>query len=251
MSNSKIIGIVGGVGPFAGLDVNRKIFENTKAVTDQDHLEVYLLSCSQYIADRTEYLQNSDEIENPAIAISNVIRKLNQIGAEIIGIPCNTAHSPLIFNEILSLLDEMNLHVELVNMIEMTKKFIESKVSKTIGLLATWGTYESGVYQTAFAANDTLSLVLPNDVDRKKTHQAIYDKEFGIKAFSSPVTAQAVALLYEVINNIREKGVEAIIMGCTEIPLALRQSDIDLPLIDPTEILARALIHKAAPHSLL
>ncbi len=251
MNDSKIIGIVGGVGPFAGLDVNRKIFENTKAVTDQDHLEVYLLSCSRYIADRTEYLQNPDEIENPAIAISNVIRKLNQIGAEIIGIPCNTAHSPPIFNKILALLDELNLRVELVNMIEMTKKFIENKASKTIGLLATLGTYESGVYQTAFAADNNLTLVLPDDTDRKKTHRAIYDKEFGIKAFSSPVTARSVKLLHEVINTLRKKGVEAVIMGCTEIPLALRQSDIDIPLIDPTEILARALIHRAAPHRLL
>lgn len=253
MNTEKIIGIVGGVGPFAGLDINRKIFENTKAITDQDHLEVYLLSCSRYIADRTEYLHNQDSIENPAFAIFNVIRKLNQIGAGIVGIPCNTAHSPLIFNKILSLIADAGLNVELVNMIEETKKTIKENPKKpnSIGLLSTLGTYGSGIYQSAFASNTEIRLVLPCDEDKEKVHRAIYDKEFGIKAVSSPVTERAVELLHGVIHTLQKKEkIQSVIMGCTEIPLALRQDDIDIPLIDPTEILARSLIYKADPSKL-
>ncbi len=253
MDTERIIGIVGGVGPFAGLDINRKIFENTKAITDQDHLEVYLLSCSRYITDRTEYLHNQDSIENPANAIFNVICKLNQIGAEIVGIPCNTAHSSLIFNRILSLISNAELNVELVSMIEETKKIIEENPNKlkSIGLLSTLGTYGSGIYQSAFASNAEIKLVLPCDEDRAKVHRAIYDKEFGIKAFSFPVSERAVELLHEVIHVLQKKErVQAIIMGCTEIPLALQQSNINIPLIDPTEILARALIRKSNPSKL-
>ncbi len=253
MNTESIIGIVGGVGPFAGLDLNRKIFENTKAITDQDHLEVYLLSCSRYITDRTEYLHNQDSIENPAKAIFNVICKLNQIGAGIVGIPCNTAHSPLIFNRLLSLIADAGLNVELVNMIEETKKNIEEnpRKPKSIGLLSTLGTYGSGIYQSAFASNTEIRLVLPCDEDKEKVHRAIYDKEFGIKAFSSPVSEKAVKLLHEVIHILQEKErIQSVIMGCTEISLAFRQGDIDIPLIDPTEILARALISKANPSKL-
>ena len=65
----KIIGVVGGVGPFAGLDLNKKIFDNTRTIREQDHLDVYLLSSSSRISDRTEYLLDPDGVENPAAAV--------------------------------------------------------------------------------------------------------------------------------------------------------------------------------------
>ena len=69
-----MIGIVGGVGPYAGLDLTRKIFDQTKAVSDQDYLSVVLLSMPQQIEDRTSFLLGQTSI-NPANAIFKIIRK--------------------------------------------------------------------------------------------------------------------------------------------------------------------------------
>ena len=242
---SKIIGIVGGVGPYAGLDLKKKIFDNTKAFSDQEHLEVYLLSSSRHITDRTSFLKNPSDIENPAVAIFNVIKKLQRIGAHVIGIPCNTSHSPLIFNKIEFLIKNEGLDLELLNMIEETNIYIKNKLKdvKKTGLLATLGTYGSMVYQETFSTSG-IEILVPDENDKEKVHNAIYDKSYGIKAFSNPVKKQAKEQLKAAINTLKKKGAQAIIMGCTEIPLALNKNDSDLPLVDPTTVLARALISR-------
>lgn len=107
MNTDKTIGIVGGVGPYAGLDLTRKIFDQTKASSDQDYLSVALLSIPQQIEDRTSFLLGQTNI-NPANAISKIIRKLEQIGVGVAGIPCNSVHSPRIFDGILKKLRKAN-----------------------------------------------------------------------------------------------------------------------------------------------
>jgi aspartate racemase len=239
-----IIGIVGGVGPYAGLDLKKKIFDNTVAFSDQEHLEVYLLSCSKHITDRTGFLKDPSANENPGIAIFEVIRKLQSIGATVIAIPCNTSHSSLIWNKITSLMEESGIKIDLLNMIEETKNHIKIQMKgiNKIGLLATLGVYKSAAYEQTFDHYDDPKIVTPDENFKKMVHESIYDKSFGIKAFSNPVTKKAKDHLKETIERLKEKGSQAIIMGCTEIPLALNENDCTLPLIDPTEILARSLI---------
>ena len=94
-----LIGIIGGVGPFAGLDLQRKILEQTVAAADQEHLPVISVSWPGPIADRTEYLLGRVP-ENPAYAILEQLRLLAAAGATVAGIPCNTAHAPAIFDVI-------------------------------------------------------------------------------------------------------------------------------------------------------
>src|SRR5690606_14053752 len=90
---NKMIGIVGGVGPLAGLDIFKKIIEETIATKDQEHLPVILSSKPHRIADRTAFLlQNSNE--NPGYALLKIIEELDNSGAEVVAIPCNTAHAP-------------------------------------------------------------------------------------------------------------------------------------------------------------
>ncbi|MBT8073778.1 MAG: aspartate racemase, partial [Xanthomonadales bacterium] len=84
-----MIGIVGGVGPYAGLDLVRNIFDQTLARTDQEHLDVVMLSMPSSITDRTEYLIGQNG-ENPGLGIADVIKRLEAAGATVAGIPCNT-----------------------------------------------------------------------------------------------------------------------------------------------------------------
>lgn len=248
---SKIIGIVGGVGPYTGLSINKSIFDNTlTSGTDQEHLEVYLLSRSSDITDRTDFLSGKDAV-NPAGGIYRTIEKLHKIGAEIIGIPCNTAHAPKIFNSIEKQIKGAALDVKLLHMIEETANYIKATYGdiKKIGLLGTLGTFNTKIYQNILEKNDDYSVLIPQTLEeRKKVQLAISHREYGIKAVANPVSREAIYILKKASEQLYFRGAELIIMGCTEIPLALNNDHFDkIPLLDPSEILSRALIREAAP----
>ena len=239
---NKTIGIVGGLGPQASLDLFQKILDNTKANKDQDHLEVYLLSRPQ-TPDRTEYvLGHSDQ--NPAHEIFASIEKLDSIGASLVAISCNTAHSESILKQVLRMIKEQGLSIELVNIIRETSLFVASQGIKKSGLLATLGTYKSDLYQGYFDA-EGLELIYPSEALQSKVHQAIYDKDFGIKSFSSNIQKPAIDIFQEACLFLEEQGVECIIAGCTEIPLITPYLDTNVKIINPTEILAKTLVQKA------
>lgn len=250
-NNRKMIGVVGGVGPYAGLDLVRKIFDQTLAQSDQEHLSVVLLSVPEAIEDRTSFLLRGTD-ENPAFALCDVIRKLEEIGAGVIGIPCNTAHSPRIFNVILEKLSESASTVTLLHMIRETADFIKEVYPdiNDMGILCTAGTYKTPVYQTIFESNG-IKTIFPDKAFQATVHNAIYDPEYGIKARSNPVSGKACEDLLLALGNLQAKGAEAVVLGCTEIPLAVYENNIGgIPIIDPTLILARALIREVCPKKL-
>ena len=112
-----IIGIVGGVGPYAGLDLNRKIFDNTlTSGTDQDHLDVILFSAGKRVPDRTEYLLGREDV-NPAGGLFEVLCALEAAGAALAGIACNTAHSERIIAPLKEMIEKAGLKIKLVDMI--------------------------------------------------------------------------------------------------------------------------------------
>ncbi|SEG36117.1 cysteate racemase [Sphingobacterium lactis] len=245
-----MIGIVGGVGPLAGVDIVKKIIEETNARRDQDHLPVLLSSQSHRIADRTEYLLGK-VMENPGVAIAEIARELEQAGATVLGVPCNTAHAPRIFDVIKEQLHASGSNAKLLNMIEETANFIsEHYPQASVGVLSTIGTRNTGQYKNVLERYG-LTCVEPNDALQEKIHAAIYDETYGIKAYSSPVTNRAHDELVAAIQELKGQGAQVIILGCTELPLALREkSYYGLPVVDPNRILARALIANIAPEKL-
>ena len=247
-----MIGIVGGVGPYAGTDLLNKIFNNTQANTDQEHLDAILISMSSTIDDRTEYLIGNIE-DNPAHAIVKMLLKLEKAGATIAGIPCNTAHSDQIFEVIQNELKKANSTIELLHMINETVTFIADhypKVTK-IGVLSTTGTYKSKLYATALQSKGYEVIVPPLEMQENSIHPAIYHKTYGIKTTSNPIHPQARENLMQGMAYLKEEGAEIAILGCTEIPLAITESEINgVITIDPTNILARALIYKSNPDKL-
>ena len=245
-----MIGVVGGMGPYAGLNLVQKIFDETDAKTDQDHIPVSMLSIPHSIADRTEFL-TGESPENPAIAISKVIHKLYAQGATVIGMPCNTAHADPIFNEILNRIPSK---IKLVHMIHEVAQYIknENPSFKKIGVLSTAGTSISNVYREGLAQFGLTELRVPNEIQKTKIDPAIYSKKYGIKAISNPVTEQAKNDLYSGIDHLIIEGAEAVILGCTEIPLAVTEQNINgVPIIDSTRVLARALILASSPNNLM
>lgn len=246
-----MIGIVGGVGPLAGVDIVKKIIEETNARRDQDHLPVLLSSQAHRIKDRTAYLLGKEPI-NPGHALAEIAYELQQAGATVVAIPCNTAHSPRIFDVVKEDLAAKQANVKLLHMVEETAKFIkDSYQDAKVGVLSTTGTRNSGLYKHVIERFD-LSSIEPSDELQEKIHSAIYDETYGIKAYSSPVTNRAHDALVAAIQELKAHGAQVIILGCTELPLALREkSYFGLPVVDPNRILARALINELDPSKLI
>lgn len=240
------IGVIGGVGPYAGLDLVKKVFDNTIAHSDQEHVNLYMTSCPSLIGDRTRYLLEGGE--NPAAGLSVCLDKLAIIGATVVVIPCNTAHAPAIYDVVKKNAAVTHPHVQLLNMIEETCKSIASIFPSggTVGLLATKGTHTAGVYRHYVDELARFHLIEPDETSQDRVHQAIYDSSYGIKAVS-PVTQRATDVLLEEGRTLIKRGAKAIILGCTELPLAVHDGMLDCLLIDPTEILARAALSLVAP----
>lgn len=245
----KIIGIVGGVGPYAGFDLSQKILSNTLVENDNDHISQVSLSFPAKIPDRTAFLTNKSDI-NPAYGVVSVIKKLIKLDAEVIGIACNQAHSPLIFSKVTEAFTESD--IEIVNMIESTAKFIKNNFRNItrIGVLGRTGTYLTKIYDS-YLSEYNISVIDHGIDNQYKLDDSIANSKYGIKNFSNPPTQKTL----EIVNNILEinikRGAELIILGCTELPLILKHlNTYNIPIVDTNVILARALITKAAPHKL-
>ena len=247
-----MIGIVGGMGSYAGTDLLNKVFDNTLVNTDQDHLDTVLLSMPSGIEDRTEFLIGKVKT-NPAFAIVEVLLKLQNVGAKVAGIACNTAHSKEIFNTVLSELKKYKSPIKVLNMIEETVSFISNNypaITK-VGVLSTTGTYKFGIYEKPLLASGFDVILPPVEMQEKLIHPAIYDSIYGIKSHSNPIHSQARENLMHGISFLKDKGAQAIILGCTEIPLAITEKKINgVITVDPADILARALINIVNPDKL-
>ena len=251
--NLPVIGVIGGVGPYAGLDFVRKIFSNTLATRDQDHLSCVLVSCPSIIPDRTDFLLENKEVElNPAFGMFESARRLYLAGARLAAVACNTAHADRIFSPFLAMVRESFPDLEIVNMLETCALYVkESLRIKRLGLLATVGTYQSGVYREYFKEEDGFSLLEPDSAGQKNIHDAVYSEDFGIKAHSDLIDKRAKELIIEEIYRLIKSGAEAVILGCTELPLAVQDGDSPVPLLDPGLITARRLISLSAPNKLI
>lgn len=227
----------------AGVDIFRKIIEETHAPTDQEHVPVIVLSVPQQIPDRTEYLLGREK-NNPGLAIGHIFLQLEQAGATVAAIPCNTAHAPAIFNIIRQQLERANSRLKVLSMIEETVAHLKKTYDiRAVGVLCTTGTRLTGLYGNALQ-NAGYVVVKPDEQLQDQVHQAIYHPVYGIKSHSSPVKIKSKRILRAAANILIEQGAEVVIMGCSEIPLAIKDHQLgQVPLIDPNRVLARALIN--------
>ncbi len=230
------IGVVGGVGPAATIDFMNKIVRNTQAGRDQEHVKMVVEQNPQ-IPDRTENLIG-DGVD-PTIALYSTCKKLEADDADIIAIPCNTAHA---FVERI----QPYLSIPIVNMLFETAECIKRNYggSRTIGLLATSGTIRSRVYHNAIG-DAGCELLVPDEENQNRVMNAIYGPK-GVKAGFTQ--GECVDDLLLALTSLVLRGAEVIILGCTELPLLLQQDEAfpvagkTIVVLDPTEILARKCV---------
>jgi aspartate racemase len=230
------VGVVGGVGPAATVDFMHKIVRNTPASRDQDHIKL-LVEQNPQIPDRTENLIGDGP--DPTVSLYATCKKLEAGDADIIAIPCNTAHA---YVERI----QPYLSVPIANMLTVTVEYLRSSFPalREVGLLATSGTIASGVYQKAFEACG-LTQVVPGPALQARVMNAIYGPR-GVKA--GLTEGECVDDVRAAVDALIDRGVEVIVLGCTELPLLLAQgehvseSGRTAWLADPTDILAKCCV---------
>jgi aspartate racemase len=224
----KAIGIIGGMGPMATCDLMKKIIENTDAACDQEHIRLYVDSNTN-IPDRTAAILRGGADPRPALTQSAV--KLQAMGADLLVMPCNTAYY---FVEDL----RKAVDIPVLNMQHETADELRRQGITTVAVLATDGTVQSGLYDRALK-NVGITPVYPDKNEQKLVMSVIYDYVKAGKDYRD------VDKIHAMVEHLRSQGVQGLVLGCTELPIAFAPWKVSLPTFDPTLILARTAIRQA------
>lgn len=217
------VGIIGGVGPFASSYFYDMILKKTEACKDQDHINMMILNHSD-IPDRTAFILN-ESTESPLPFLEEDVKLLNNMGARLIFIPCNTSHY---FYENLSNMSD----VPILNMISDTVEYTKNCGFKNVLLMATAGTIKSKLYQN-MCEKKGLNYIEPDDETLKMIMNIIY----GCVKSGKPVNREDFLKIVSHYENV-----DGYILGCTE--LSILKGSLNLPnsFIDPLEIEASNII---------
>lgn len=255
IKQQRIIGILGGVGPLAGVSLHKAIINHTKTNgTDQSHLEVHHLSRSSEISDRTEYLLGKNRVNpgNGALKTTHALwAGATHVGKKLVmGVPCNTFHSPKIWVPFLNnITKSYGSDVKVINMLHESITDIQTESEypnvERIGILCTNGTRATNLYRNVLLSNNYKPIYVSDDI-QTKIHNLVYNPVWGIKAVGSPTSTKVKDILEEAVESLIKKKVDLIVLGCTEIPLAFSDdamnNRIKVPLFNPIDSLAKALI---------
>jgi aspartate racemase len=221
------MGILGGMGPEATVDFYRAVISLTPANCDQEHIPAIILSNPE-IPDRTESILQGHHGALPYL-IEGVIF-LEHAGADFIAIPCNTAHYYI---------DDLRQAVKIpvLSIIEVTVQSIchASTIPDCFGLLATDGTHAMDLYGR-YLRQAGLRHVSPDESRQAMVMEGIRHVKSGC------ITTQSYNLLEQVENSLKEAGAKALILACTELPILAAGAKLELPIFNPTLLLARAAV---------
>ncbi len=228
---SRVVGILGGMGPAATVDFYDKLVRATPATQDQDHLRVVIWA-DPTVPNRHEALMAGGQ--DPRPWLEEGVQHLMRCGAEVLAVPCNTIHAymPAVVE---------GKDVEFISIIDVTVEAArQTDPTGRVGLLAADGALASGLYQSAFE-EEGMELVLPSEVSQADLMKVVYSVKAGA---SGPKERQSVvSLLAELVGG----GASTVIAGCTEVSVLLAKLDVDVRVIDPSQALAEKTIERARP----
>lgn len=218
----KIAGVLGGMGPIATIDLLNKIIRYTDAKKDSDHLHTLVDSYTE-IPDRTAYILGQGE--NPEKYLIDSALKLEAMGASFIVMPCNTAH--YFYEKVCGA-----VKIPFINMIDEVAKELDGV--KKVGLLATKGTYKGHIYENIFNRYG-----IEVEVPTTDMQEIVTDLIYRIKEGQDNIDQVSIDQVLDYFSNL---GIDKIILGCTELPVAFERLKIEGEFLDPTKILAISTI---------
>lgn len=227
-----LVGVLGGMGPAAGVSFCARLVELTPSTVDQEHLP-FMLWSDPSVPDRTEALLHNGPSVIPAL--ENGMRQLKSAGASFLAIPCNTAH--IWASDIAE-----RVEISLLSIVGTSVAHADEVTSPggTVAVLGTAATISSGIYQKGLK-NAGLRALVPTPESQAELIQAIY----MVKTGGEKSRHQAAQLVQQICDSLEKRGAQAIISGCTEIALLADLLNISIPFIDSVDALARATVHRA------
>ncbi|MBQ7766387.1 MAG: amino acid racemase [Lachnospiraceae bacterium] len=218
------LGIIGGMGPLATALFMELIIEMTEAAKDSDHINMDIINMPG-IPDRTEYILGRSA-QNPVPEILRVKKELEERGAQILAMPCNTA---FYFYEELS-----RNGLPMIHAIEETAVCLKEAGVRCAGILATDGTIQTELFQKGLERLGIVT-VIPDEYHQKLVMSMIYE---DVKAGKTIPEDKIRA----VEKHLQDKGAEILVLGCTELSQAKRNGLVGAGYLDTLEVMARKAV---------
>ena len=224
------IGMIGGIGPESTMDYYQRLIKLYKEKVDpNDYPEIMINSINmtamlKIVADR-----NLDSLSN---MLTKAINCLYDAGADFAFIASNTPH--IVFESVRSVSP-----IPLVSIVESTRLEADKLALKKVGLLGTLFTMKSSYYQAEFDKSD-ISVIVPNEDEQNYIQQKLFSEiEQGIFLEDT-----RNGLLKIVKRLIDDDSIDAVILGCTELPLILTKSEYEIPFLNTTEVHVYRILEK-------
>ena len=227
----KTIGIIGGLAWQSSAELYKIINELVNKKLGGQHS----CKCVMYSVDLDPILilrdeENWDELAN---IIEDAIKRVEAAGADFTVIVSNTMHKTV--DVIKDRVPKPILHIA-----DVTAQAILDRGFKTVGLMGTKFTLTQDFYKAKMERDYGIKILVPDEEDIEFIHHVIYE-ELDFSIFSPESSKRFV----EIIEKMRSSGAEGVILGCTEIPLLVKQEQTDIPLFDTTTLLAEAAVREA------
>ncbi len=218
----KKVGIVGGLGPASTIDYYRDINENFRKINGDDvYPEIVIDSINMH--DLIAAIENND-YDEVARQLIKSINNLEKAGADFAVIASNTPH--IAWNLIK---DKVN--IPLISIIEATCDYITGKNYRTVLVFGTKFTMRGGLYSKPLAERG-IAAIVPSENDIEKLGGIIYPNlENGIVIAEDKKTMIEIAEKY-----IKQYNADALMLGCTEIPLMIKEGDVSVPVINTVQV---------------
>lgn len=227
----KTVGIIGGMGPEATVDLMQRIIQATPANDDQDHLRL-LVDNNPKVPSRIKALIE-DTGEDPAPVLVQMARDLERWGADFLAIPCNTAHH---FHPAV----QAAVGVPVLNMIELAVGRIRQETPdvRKVGLLASTAVIRTDLYVKSFARRG-VEVVHPGDTSQDQVLAAI--RAIKAQRFSSA----SLDALNRAIDDLIAREAEVILIACTELSVIAKKLQLSVVTCDSAQVLAEAIVAEA------
>lgn len=220
-------GVLGGLGPEATLDFMAKVLALTGARSDQDHLHM-LVDCNPKVPNRNNAIADRGTSAGPALVA--MARRLEAAGAHFLVMACNTAH----FYEAEI---RAGVRIPFVSIVEETCAALARRLpqARRFGVLASGGCRQAGLYERALREKG-FEPVVPDDREQAGFMELMYAIKAGDRSAAIGDGMRALG------ERLVDRGAEAVIAACTEVPLVLGDGDLSRPLVDSTAVLAEATV---------
>lgn len=221
------VGIIGGMGPAATILLQQRLLDAVQVSDDDGHIPL-LVDMNPQVPSRIDYLIHGTG-SNPGPVLSRMARSLEAGGAEILAMPCCTAHH---FAEHI----EQSTSIPFLNMVALSVQEIAQEVPAMgkVGILASPASQKIGLFGTALKPHGFTAVYAEESSKILKIIE-------GIKR-QGP-TDEYIEATQQAVNQLVKAGVSAVLIGCSEFSLVANKLELELPVVDAVDVLARHIVH--------